>query len=295
MRVVVGIDGSAESLRAHEFVATTPWPRGSVIGLLGVPEPGMLAGELEAILDGLADPLRRHGYVAQVHVARGLPADLLLAAAREMPADLIVVGNRGRGPAASAVLGSVSAVVADHAVCPVLVVRVPRVSRILLATDGSASARAIPPILATWSVFHSASIDVLSVARGRGFGGEAFVTPWAVVTSDAGDGADDDLAHHRELAEDVAAELAEVGFHAEPLVRRGEAADEIVRAARDLASDMIVTGSRGLGDLHRLLVGSVAHHVLLHSRCSVLIMRGNVHAEARQPARLPLGVLTPAG
>jgi nucleotide-binding universal stress UspA family protein len=295
MRVVVGIDGSPASLRAHEFVASTPWPRGSTIRLVGVPEPGVLAGELEAILDRLAEPLRRHGYVAQVHVARGLPADLLLAAAREMPADLIVVGNRGRGPAASALLGSVSAVVADHAACPVLVARVPRVSRILLATDGSASARAIPPILATWGVFRSAPVDVLSVARGKGFGGEAFVTPWAVISSDSGDGADGDLAHHRELADDVAAELAEVGFQAEPLVRRGDAPDEIVRAARDLASDMIITGSRGLGDLHRLLVGSVAHHVLQHSRCSVLIMRGTVYADARQRAPLPLGVLTPAG
>ncbi|HEX9635565.1 MAG TPA: universal stress protein [Candidatus Limnocylindria bacterium] len=295
MRVVIGIDGSAVSLRAHELVASTPWPHGSMIRLLGVPEPGVLAGEMEAILDGLAEPLRRRGYAAQVRVARGLPADLLLAAGRELQADLIVVGNRGRGPAASALLGSVSAVVADHAVCPVLVARAPRVSRILLATDGSASARAIPPILARWGVFRHAPVDVLSVARGKGFGGEAFVTPWAVVSSDQREGRDGDLAHHRQLAEDVAAELSEAGWRAEPLVRRGEPAEEIVGAASDLASDMIITGSRGLGDLQRLLVGSVAHHVLVHSRCSVLVMRGTVHADARQPARLPLAVLTPAG
>ncbi len=46
---------------------------------------------------------------------------MLLAAAQE--ADLLVVGNRGRGNLAAALLGSTSAKVADEAPCPVVVVR----------------------------------------------------------------------------------------------------------------------------------------------------------------------------
>jgi nucleotide-binding universal stress UspA family protein len=59
----------------------------------------------------------------QVSVVEGDAADALLAAAAG--ADLLVVGNRGRGGLAQAVLGSTSARVADHAPCPVVVLRAP--------------------------------------------------------------------------------------------------------------------------------------------------------------------------
>ena len=41
-------------------------------------------------------------------------------------ADLLVVGNRGRGALKEALLGSTSGRVADHAPCPVVVVRAPK-------------------------------------------------------------------------------------------------------------------------------------------------------------------------
>ena len=51
----------------------------------------------------------------------GGSAEALVAAAAD--ADLLVVGNRGRGNLAAALLGSTSAKVADEAPCPVVVVR----------------------------------------------------------------------------------------------------------------------------------------------------------------------------
>jgi nucleotide-binding universal stress UspA family protein len=62
-----------------------------------------------------------HG--ATISVVEGGPAETLIAAAAE--ADLVVVGNRGRGNLAAALLGSTSAKVADEAPCPVVVVRAP--------------------------------------------------------------------------------------------------------------------------------------------------------------------------
>ncbi len=38
----------------------------------------------------------------------------------------------------------------------------------------------------------------------------------------------------------------------------GDAAHEIVRLARELASELIVMGTRGLGAVHHALIGSVA-------------------------------------
>ena len=58
---------------------------------------------------------------AVVKVVEGGPATALVEAAAD--ADLLVVGNQGRGNLASAQLGSTSAEVADAAPCPVVIVR----------------------------------------------------------------------------------------------------------------------------------------------------------------------------
>ena len=54
-------------------------------------------------------------------VAEGVTADMLLREAKG--ADLLVVGSRGHGGFASALLGSVSMYCVLHAHCPVLVLR----------------------------------------------------------------------------------------------------------------------------------------------------------------------------
>jgi nucleotide-binding universal stress UspA family protein len=53
----------------------------------------------------------------------------------------------------------------------------------------------------------------------------------------------------------------------------GEVAKAIVDEARRFDADLIVIGSRGLSDFAALLVGSVAHKVIHHAHCPVLIVR----------------------
>lgn len=55
----------------------------------------------------------------------GRPAELIVEAARDWGADLIVVGSHGRGFWGRLTLGSVSDAVVHHAPCSVLVVRPP--------------------------------------------------------------------------------------------------------------------------------------------------------------------------
>lgn len=56
---------------------------------------------------------------------RGYPATEIVDYAREVKADLIVIGTRGRGGFASLVLGSTSQAVIHEAPCDVLVVKTP--------------------------------------------------------------------------------------------------------------------------------------------------------------------------
>ena len=53
----------------------------------------------------------------------GVPGAEIVKAAREWPADLIVIGSHGRSGMQRALLGSVAEAVMRHAPCPVLVVR----------------------------------------------------------------------------------------------------------------------------------------------------------------------------
>lgn len=286
MRVLIGVDGSGPSRVACDLVASRSWPAESVVRLLAVVEPpatwiGLPAtpadveareAELTDMLDACADELRGAGLACELVVEVGHPAEVLLAHASEWIADLVVVGSRGRGPAASAVLGSVSAHLADHAPCPVLVARVPRAERMLLATDGTRSCLDVPRILARWQpAFHGMEVEVLSIAPP----GERPVTAGADLP-DAG------LADHRRIAETVADEMVELGWRAAAVARAGDPGREIVRAADGYRADLVVTGSRCLAGLQRLLAGSVAHTVLVHTHASVLVMRGHVPARVRE-------------
>ena len=61
------------------------------------------------------------GHDVTVTLVQGDASEGLLETAKG--ADLLVVGNRGRGAIKEALLGSTSGRVADHAPCPVVIVR----------------------------------------------------------------------------------------------------------------------------------------------------------------------------
>jgi nucleotide-binding universal stress UspA family protein len=135
-RIVVGVDGSESSRAALRWAirqakltgvsvdAVIAWRYPSMYGW----EPGDdsmvdLEGEARKVL---VDALNEvSGLEPEVTVrpvaAEGHAADVLLRAARG--AELLVVGSRGHGGFASAMVGSVGLNCVLHAHCPVLVVR----------------------------------------------------------------------------------------------------------------------------------------------------------------------------
>lgn len=133
-RIVVGIDGSEASKNALRWAARLAGPLGARIDAVAVWELTSTYGwsalpplysphpEIEKSLNQVVDEVFGADRPAdlRVKVLEGAAANVLLRASQG--ALMLVVGSRGLGGFAGLLLGSVSAKLAEHASCPVLVV-----------------------------------------------------------------------------------------------------------------------------------------------------------------------------
>ena len=67
--------------------------------------------------------------------------------------------------------------------------------------------------------------------------------------------------------------LRDRGMKCETHIVTGDARTELVEAAKRDKVDLIVVGSHGRTGLTKLLLGSVASHVVTHAPCSVLVVK----------------------
>ncbi|MEJ7843330.1 MAG: universal stress protein, partial [Rubrobacter sp.] len=77
------------------------------------------------------------------------------------------------------------------------------------------------------------------------------------------------------------------GAVAEPHLLHGPTIDVLLDLCEELQPGLLVMGSRGLGPVGRLLVGSVSEGVVHHARVPVLVVRGG--EEAWPPGRVIVG------
>jgi nucleotide-binding universal stress UspA family protein len=307
MRVLLAIDGSATSISACQLVGSLTWPEGTVIEVVAaaheppvdvfgtpvVPLAGATSGTdgapfLETALDAAAEMLRRPGRIVCRSLLAGRPASVIVDRAEASRAELVVVGSRGLGPLKSMLLGSVSAEVVDHAPCPVLVVRRPELGSALLAVDGSASAGAAVTFVRGSHFLAGHPVEVFGVAPSATRPPPvAMAGVSAGVTDAAYDSYEAQIAGDRERVAIIAAEAVEDlragGLNARWSISQGNPAHEIIEAARSFGSDLIVLGSRGHTGLTRIVLGSVARNVLLHTHASVLIVREPQRVRTPEP------------
>jgi nucleotide-binding universal stress UspA family protein len=136
--VVVGVDGSEESLLAAEWAAMEAKRHALPLQIVSAPattprvhayhaSPGTVA---TALRDAAARALEAAAARSE-EVAPGLPVETCLLSGRPVlavaragsGASILIVGARGGGGFAAMILGSVSRYVASRAACPVVVVR----------------------------------------------------------------------------------------------------------------------------------------------------------------------------
>jgi nucleotide-binding universal stress UspA family protein/GNAT superfamily N-acetyltransferase len=231
--ILVGVDGSRESIRAAEFAATLADQLGAdvvaahAVGLLDVwPEHPEVHAEhnshqrVTALMEGQwTEPLRQGGGRSPRLVLRdGAPATVLLAIADEVGADLIVVGSRGAGQADLYALGDTSAKLTHLSTRPVIVV--PAVRHDLHVSGGVFAGVTESTLLSTGCPVDIAPAQVRDLERVRAFYQHLsdastyyrfFTMRRALPDQELHDMVGQDGPHHVTLLASVAGELIGIG------------------------------------------------------------------------------------
>lgn len=288
MRIMVATDGSDDARAAVEWLARFPLPADAqplAITVVTVPPSSLdiptvrqfqqaLRDEGLRTVDAARARLASRWPAAQARLCEGEPRAELLRAIEEWAPDLVVLGARGLGTVAGALLGSVSLAVARHAACPVLVVKpgARPLRTVLVAADSSPDAAAAAAFFASLPLERTLDVRVVGVVEPPRFPGSAPASLQPVLRA-----AMDDIVKERSAGLEKA--LADVAgpLHGKVSVREavvvGRPGDTIVHEAAGGAADLVVVGARGLGHLTRLLLGSVSELVLRHAECPVLIVK----------------------
>ncbi len=321
MKVLVGVDGSSNSLAAVEFVGRAlSSERDEIVLFYAAPEISF-GGEEHldpAVQERARSALSRAVFdealarldpawqkQAEAVEVAGSPSSAILAAADERQVDLVAVGFRGTSLLERFMLGSVSRAVVESAHVPVLVVKSEPVDdgghverpaeqtlekpagtgdqllRLLVAYDGPVIGERIAALLnrVEWPSFTEGGVmtvvqpmfltqlpDWLRHQQKRDPDVAAMAQAWQ-------------LEHEQNVA---AARVELVAFQAKlpaafrklpPLVVEGRPADQLLATLNQKQHDLVVVGSRGRGNVARLLLGSTSAEVLTRSPCSVLIVR----------------------
>jgi nucleotide-binding universal stress UspA family protein len=217
------------------------------------------------------------------------PAAQITSYARAHDIDLIVIGTHGLTRLAHLLLGSVAEKVARAAPCAVLTVRdtlsLPVEGLdVLVPTDFSACADAALTCATSWAAEFGGAVRMLHVvensARNTSLGSELFIAESPELQLDRIREARIELSRRILTAEPprviVAADVVE-----------GPVAATIATYARCHAFGLVVMGTRGLGGVAHVLMGSIAESVIRTAPCPVLTVKSakaNQHRAASAAA-----------
>ena len=284
--VVVGTDGSAHAASAVEWAARYAARRDAELlivtaaaapGLRGAVGPSMqtavtaelnvqgesVVAEAAAIADKAVPGLSIR---TEVHVGHSA-TEMMMTVAES--AGVLVVGARGRGAVASAVLGSVSSQIASHAPCPVVVVpgdEDPRAATGPVVVGVDDSANSVPALQRAAAEADAAGTTLLAV---HAWLDDAVGAYPAINTSR--DFKEKEVAA-AVLGEHVAGLATDYpDLVVEQRVVVDDSAQSLIK--RSVGAQLVVVGSRGRGGFAALLLGSTSAKVLRHAHCPVMVVR----------------------
>jgi nucleotide-binding universal stress UspA family protein len=287
MRILVATDGSNDAAEAIEWLVHFPLPPDATVEVVSaiprpmldesvVPTPwSQLRAQTERTLDEVRGRLAKRWPSTAAQVLHGDPRDALVETAHRSATDLIVMGARGLGAVAAFLLGSVSLSVARHAPCSVLICRGPArpLRTVTIGLDGSAHAAAALSFFSALPLPADLAAHLVGVVEPLRYPSSApEMISGALIAALKDD--EDERRQRLEAALRHAGEtLRSRVQRVTTATLRGSPADALIRDASRSNSDLIVVGSRGMGAVKRVLLGSVSESVLRHAACPVLIAR----------------------
>jgi len=284
LNILLADDASPDSRAAAEMIASLPHARDSQITALRIftpPQTGELA-LIEETLNHTRDLLKSRHMHVHAELVLGYPSEKILEYAEQHHPDIVVMGAKGLRSAIGLQLGGVAMHIVEDGRWPVLVVRGPfeGLNKILLATDGSDASILACEYLGRFPIPAAAKVvvaHVLPPARAI-----VYIDPIAGTVPLM---SDEELAtvsavetkQGEEILSRTCRSLAANGAASTPVLLRGDAAEEIIKYARENKVDLIVAGSNGLGPVRSWLLGSVSRKLVHYSERSVLIVRHLTH------------------
>ncbi len=142
--------------------------------------------------------------------------------------------------------------------------------KILIGVDDSAYSQAALDWVRRTSWPSDTEVIVMSVARGVMV---AYANPEFPASTYTSELFEEEVRAHQEIATRYERQLKETGLKTRAKVAEGDPRESLVTTARDLGVDLIVLGSHGRTGLSKLVMGSVASHVVAHAPCSVLVVK----------------------
>ncbi|MGB5408023.1 MAG: universal stress protein [Thiogranum sp.] len=298
MKILLATDGSESARAAVDCLLRFPFPKNSEVTLLTVIDRNVFKNEaMSSINAEQRDELEETEKIVQVAAQEllaeeatrltgagwsesrelriGHPAEEIVRLAEQLDSDCIIVGSHGMSGIKRFLLGSVSDHVLQYAPCSVLIVKkddlhcaeTGKPLSMLLAYDDSAPARRAAEFCASLPLDELAEVTALTVlplvTMYRQDIRQRLSWLWLEKKKQA-------LA----ALERVKKEIGHTTQHVETQLRESpDVSDEILQAATELDSDLIVLGHKGKGAIKKFLLGSVTTRIAHHAPCSVLAVR----------------------
>jgi nucleotide-binding universal stress UspA family protein len=289
--IVVGVDGSTSALQATRWAAREAARRKLALRVVQACVPPRISHPTsrtvqEEYLDALHQQ-SRHWAREAVAVARrevpglavvdvfrvGHPAGVLIE--ESVGAPMVVLGSRGLGGFPDLRAGSVAVAVAEHARCPVVVVRGSTVDDpppvggpLVVGVDGSAASDAAVSFAFETAASRRAELIAVHAWNDVTFDGAWTRVPLAadrrVIAEQQLRLLDEWLAGWREKYPEVPVR---------GLVVRDQPVRALLKAAEDAGAWLVVVGARGVGgDLTGMGMGSTSRALLYHAACPVAVV-----------------------